>query len=135
MSPGSSAKMPKSAEQVGKPIRVLIYNPHTLFREGIKALLQGTRINIVGEARTGRHVADLARQLLPDVVLMDSSTTDLTGSEATRRIKAVSPKTKILIVSLNDDEILASGCLRAGASGWIEKTSQPGRLRSLIGAA
>lgn len=135
MGPGTITKKPKSAEKIGKPIRVLIYNPHTLFREGIKALLQGAPIEIVGEARTGRHVSYLAQQLRPDVVLMDSATTDLTGSEATRRIKAVSPKTKILIVSLDDDEILASGCLRAGASGWIEKTSQPARLRSLIGAA
>lgn len=122
-------------EKQSKPIRVLICNRHTLFREGIKALLQGGPIEIVGETRSARRVLHLAAQLRPDVVLMEASTTDLTGAEATRRIKEILPKVRILIVSLSDDEPLASSCLSAGATGWIRNTGQPEYLRHLIGAA
>lgn len=118
-----------------KAIRVLICNRHTLFREGIKALLQSESVEIVGETRSARRGLHLAAQLRPDVVLMEASPADMTGPEATRRIKAILPKSRILIVSLADDELLASNCLSAGATGWIRKTGQPGYLRHLIGAA
>src|SRR5579872_247127 len=117
-----------------KKIRVLICNEYVLFREGIKSLLrEGTRIEIVGEAGTARQAIDQAARLRPDVVLMDLVTPDLSGSEATRRIKAVHPDVKVLILSLRDDEALVSRCFEAGASGYIRK-NQPSQLQSAIDA-
>jgi DNA-binding NarL/FixJ family response regulator len=116
-----------------KKIRVLICNEYVLFREGIKSLLrEGTRIEIVGEAGTARQAIDQAARLRPDVVLMDLVTPDLSGSEATRRIKAVHPDVKVLILSLRDDETLASRCFEAGASGYIRKNDRPMQLQSAI---
>ncbi len=119
-----------------RKIRVLICNEYALFRECIKSLLRkGTLIEIVGEAGTGRLAVAKAARLNPDVVLMDLMTPDLSGSEATRRIKAVHPAVRILILSLRDDKALAWNCLEAGASGYIRQSDQPWQLRSAIDAA
>jgi DNA-binding NarL/FixJ family response regulator len=118
-----------------KKIRVLICNKYVLFREGIKCLLQeGTLIEIVAEADTAKQAIDQAARLRPDVVLMDLVTPDLSGSEATRRIKAVHPNAKVLMLSLCDDETLASRCVEAGAFGYIRKNDHASELRSAIGA-
>ena len=97
-------------------------------------LQEGTLIEIVGEADTGRLAIAKAARLRPDVVLMDLMTPDLSGSEATRRIKAVHPAVRILILSLRDDEALAWNCLEAGASGYIRQSDQPWQLHSAIDA-
>jgi two-component system, NarL family, response regulator DegU len=124
-------KMPRTH----KKIKVLICNKDVLFREGIKCLLQeGTLIEIVAEADTAKQAIDQAARLRPDVVLMDVVTPDLSGSEATRRLKAAHPDLKVLILSLRDDETLASRCVEAGASGYIRKTDHASELRSAIGA-
>jgi len=118
-----------------RKIRVLICNEYALFRECIKSLLrEGTLIEIVGEADTGRRAIAKAARLRPDVVLMDLITPDLSGSEATRRIKAVHPTVKVLILSLHDDVELASSCIEAGASGYIRQSDQPWQLHSAIDA-
>jgi DNA-binding NarL/FixJ family response regulator len=119
-----------------KKIRVLICNKYTLFREGIKALLaQRTSIEIVGEAATAKQALDLLERMHPDVVLMDATIPDLSGSEATRRIKAIDPSVAVLILSLYDDEPLISGCLTAGASGYIGKNDRSVQLETTIDAA
>jgi DNA-binding NarL/FixJ family response regulator len=118
-----------------KKIRVLICNRYVLFREGIKSLLRdGTLIEIVGEADTARQAIDQAARLKPDVVLMDLVTPDLSGSEATRRIKAVHPDVRVLILSLREDETLVSRCFEAGASGYIPKDNHASQLQSAIDA-
>ena len=119
-----------------KPIRVVICNRYALFREGIKALLpQGTPIEVVGEAATAKQALDLVERLHPDVLLMDATTPDLNGSEATRRIKAIDPYVKVLILSLDDDEPLISGCMTAGAIGHIRREDRSVHLKSAIHAA
>jgi len=116
-----------------KKIRVLICNKYVLFREGIKSLLQdGTLIEIVGEADTALQAIDQAARLRPDVVLMDLVTPDLSGSDATRRIKAIHPDVRVLILSLRDDETLVSNCFEAGASGYIPKGDHALQLQSAI---
>ena len=117
-------------------IRVLLCNNHNLFREGIKALFPETAvIEIVGEATTARQALILLVRLRPDVVLLDATTSDLGGSEATRRIKAVSPHVEILILSLSDDEPLISACLDAGAAGCIRRGDNPLHLERAISMA
>lgn len=116
-------------------IRVLICNRYRLFREGIKALLPRGGIEIVGEANTARQALHLVPRLHPDVVLMDATTHDTPGSEATRRIRAIDPHVKVLIVSLSDDEPLVSGCLKAGATDHIGREDRAVQLKSAIRTA
>ena len=118
-----------------KRIRVLICNKYTLFREGIKALLEkGTPMEIVGEANTAAEAIEQLERLKPDVVLMDVGTPDLTGFEATQRMKAIHPDVKVLILSLYEDEALISRCLEGGASGYIRQHYRGAQLQSAIDA-
>ena len=118
-----------------RKIRVLICNKYVLFREGIKCLIgEGSLIEIVGEADTARQAIDQTARLRPDVVLMDLVTPDLSGFEATRRIKAVHPDVRVLLLSLRDDEALASRCFEAGASGYVRPNDRPSQLQSAIDA-
>jgi DNA-binding NarL/FixJ family response regulator len=75
------------------------------------------------------------KRLRPDVVLLDATTRDLSCSEVTRRIKVIDPRVEILILSLYDDEVLVSGCLEAGAAGYIRKSDEPVQLRRAISTA
>ena len=101
---------------------VLLCDDHTLFREGIKAILRDeASIEIVGEAEDGRQAVDRAQQLLPDVVLMDISMPDLNGFEATARILQANPKIRILILTMYEEEEVITRCLTAGASGYVLK--------------
>lgn len=116
-----------------KPIRVLICNRYTLLREGMKALLpHGAEIEVVGEAATAKQALDSVARLHPDVVLLDSAIPDLSGAEATRRLKATDPHVQILILSMDEDVSTISGCLRAGAAGYVGKNDRPVQLRSAI---
>ena len=103
-------------------VRVLLCDDHTLFREGIKAILKDElSIEIVGEADNGRQAVALARQLHPDIVLMDIAMPDLGGFEATHRILRADPKTKVLILTMYEEEEVITRCLDAGASGYVLK--------------
>jgi len=115
------------------PIRVVICTRHTLFREGIKALLNDEGpIEVAGEAVTAREAAALLERILPDVILMDPSTLDLSGSEATRLMKAACPHIKVLLLALDADATLIADCVRAGASGYIGNYDRPTNLRKAI---
>jgi len=112
-------------------IKVVICNTSPLFRQGLKVLCrQGSSIEIVGEASTGKQAIEQVARLRPDIVLMDVATPELTGFEATRRIKANNPKVKVLILTLydDDDDTLVSLCLRAGASGYVSKDAPMAEL-------
>jgi two-component system response regulator NreC len=101
---------------------VLLCDDHTLFREGIKAIL-GTdpTLEIVGEAQNGREAVGEALQLRPDVILMDVAMPDLGGVEATRRILQALPRSKVLILTMYEQEDVIDRCLQAGASGYVLK--------------
>ena len=107
-----------------KKIRILIADDHPVFRFGLKALLSTEPdFEVVGEASTGVEAVSLARQLTPDVILMDINMPGLNGIEATRRIVEARSQTGILIISmLDDDSVFAA--LRAGARGYLLKGSE-----------
>jgi two-component system, NarL family, response regulator LiaR len=126
----------ESMARTRRPIRVLICNKHTMFRDGIKALLaHGSAIKIVGEAATAKRAITLLQRLHPDIVLMDTDETDLTGAEATEKIRALDPHVQVLIVALEENERLVSRCLRAGAVGYVRKENRPPQLRHAIDTA
>jgi DNA-binding NarL/FixJ family response regulator len=103
-------------------VRVLICDDHPLFREGLRAILRDQpAVEVVGEARNGIEAVDQTRRLRPDVVLMDIDMPELSGLEATRRIVEGRLPSRVLILSLYDDEDLIAGCLDAGAAGYVLK--------------
>jgi two-component system response regulator NreC len=107
-----------------KKIRVLLAEDHTIVRQGIAALL-GTEndMEVVGEASNGLEAIELAKKIVPDVVLMDIGMRHLNGLEATREIKRLFPATKILILTMHDSEEWIFQILKAGASGYLIKDS------------
>jgi two-component system response regulator NreC len=116
-------------------IRVLICDDHPLFREGLRAILrEQPAFEVAGEARSGIEAVDLTRNLRPDVVLMDIDMPELSGLEATRRIGEARMPSKVLILSLYDDEDLIAGCLDAGAAGYVLKDGPTSQLLFAIEA-
>ncbi len=103
-------------------IKVLIADDHQIIREGLRVMLEKEPdIKIVGEAEDGRMAERLARELLPDVIIMDVGMPDLNGIEATRQITATSSGIKIIALSMHDDRRFVLNMLEAGAAGYILK--------------
>ena len=116
-------------------IRVLLVDDHAILREGIKSLLgKWDNIEIVAEATNGREAVTRVAQFHPDVVVLDISMPLMDGLEATRQIKRESPDTKILVLTMYDDEEYFFQLIRAGASGYITKRSASRELVSAIEA-
>ena len=107
---------------MNKNATVVICDDHSLFREGIKSILrEEPLIEVVGEAATGAQAVKTALELHPSVVLMDIEMPDLSGFDATRRIKQAEESIKVLILTMYPLEDLVGRCKEAGASGYILK--------------
>jgi len=118
-----------------KKIRVLLAEDHTIVRQGISALLRSEPdIEVVGEAADGLEALELAKKLIPDVVLMDIAMRNLNGLEATRKIKKLLPHTKVLVLTMYDNEEWIFQILKVGASGYLIKDSAMTELTSAIRA-
>jgi two-component system response regulator NreC len=107
------------------PIRILIAEDHAMVRQSLRYMLESQQgLDVVGEASNGREAVDLAEKLQPDVVLMDTIMPGLNGIEATRQIRRRLPKTRVLMLTgYMEDEHIA-GALKAGAAGYVIKTSE-----------
>ncbi len=106
----------------GEPIRVLVVDDHALFRRGLEmVLVQETDIDVVGEAGDGREALELARELTPDIVLMDIRMPRGSGIDACTAIKDVAPSTKIIMLTISDEEADLYEAIKAGASGYLLK--------------
>lgn len=111
------------------PIRVLVVDDHALFRKGLVSLLTGQQeFEVVGEATNGRDALRKARELMPDVILMDISMPDMDGLEATRRIKQEIPYVRIVILTVSDDDQSLFEAVKSGAQGYLLKTIEPQAL-------
>jgi RNA polymerase sigma factor (sigma-70 family) len=114
-------------------VRVLIADDDDLMRAGLKAVFSSDEtIDVVGEAGDGRGAIIRARELRPDVVLMDVRMPDLDGIAATRDVLAVSPELKVIILTTFEQDDYIFGALRAGASGFLLKRTRPEDLIAAI---
>jgi DNA-binding NarL/FixJ family response regulator len=110
-------------------IRVLIADDHTLFREGLKALFASEGdVEVVAEAADGEEAVRRALETRPEVVVMDLMMPGVNGIEATRRIRAELPQTKVLVLSMYDDEEHVQRLLAGGASGYMLKRATSDEL-------
>ena len=102
-------------------IRVLLAEDHTMFRQGVKRLVEEESIEVVGEVDNGQDAISKAIELSPDVVIMDISMPIMRGIEATTRIKKDVPGTKVIILTIHNEENYLFGAIDAGADGYVVK--------------
>ncbi len=116
-------------------IRVLAADDHMLVRKGVRNVLdEHPDIELVGEASDGEEAVALTASLRPDVVLMDIAMPRLNGVEATRQIKARSPRTAVLVLTAYDDDAYVFALLEAGAAGYLLKSELDQQLAATIQA-
>ena len=114
-------------------IRVLITDDHAMFRQGVRTLLAAEPdLEIAGEARDAAEAVSLSRQNHPDVVLMDIGMTGMSSFEATRVIRKERPETRVVFLSMYDDDEYLAECVSIGASGYILKESPAEQLLTAI---
>jgi len=103
-------------------IRIVLADDHRILREGLRSLLaQQPDVTVVGEASDGESVVALARELRPDLIIMDVVMPGTDGIAATRRIRAECPETKVIALSMHSDRRFVSEMVRAGALGYLVK--------------
>ena len=116
-----------------KTTQILVADDHELVRKGLRTVLENQPgWKVCAEAVNGRQVVDLARQLRPDVIVLDITMPELNGLEATRQIRKALPKAEVLILTMHESEQLVSEVLAAGARGYILKADSSRLLVSAI---
>jgi len=116
-----------------KKIRVLICDDHALFREGIRAILNSDpALEVIGQAEDGKKAVDEALRLHPDVVLMDVSMPAMIGYEAIREILKIEPRTRILVLTMYEEEDIIRRCLKSGAVGYLVKDTPATHLLEAV---
>ena len=114
-------------------LRILLADDHHLMREGLRTLLEKeSDMAVVAEAGDGRSAVRLAREMKPDVIIMDIAMTDLNGIEAARQALAHAPKTRIIALSMHADKRFVAAMLKAGASGYLLKNCAFAELAGAI---
>jgi two-component system response regulator NreC len=110
-------------------LRILIAEDHQSVREGFRLIVSSQEdMEVVGEAGDGRTAIELARELVPDIVLMDISMPELNGLLAAAKLKRIQPSIKILTLTRHTDKAYLDELLRAGVSGYVLKQSAPSEL-------
>ena len=117
-------------------INLLLVDDHQVVRTGLRMLLEGQPdMKIVGEADSGLQALEKANELKPDVVVMDITLPDISGIEATRRLKEAFPSIAVVALTIHEDEQYFFEMLQAGASGYVPKRAAPEDLITSIRAA
>ena len=114
-------------------MRILLVDDHAVVRRGFRAILSAEPdMEVVGEASNGREAVAQAEALQPDLAVMDVSMPELNGIEATRRMAAASPRTRVLALSMHKDAVYVREILRAGARGYLLKDASDTDLLTAI---
>lgn len=116
-------------------IRVLVADDHDLFRSGLRGLLEEQGVTVVGEAARGDEAVRAVRELAPDVVVMDLNMPVLDGVHATREIAATSPLTRVVVLTVSDEDADVMDAILAGACGYLLKNASIDELVAGIRAA
>src|ERR1051326_7949316 len=115
------------------PVRVLLADDHTLMRQGLRHILEShSDFDIVAEASSGIEAVEAARNIKPDVAIVDVAMKELNGIEATAQILKLSPQTAVLILSMYSDERYVLRAVKAGARGYVLKNSAGDELIQAI---
>lgn len=113
-------------------VTVVLADDHLLVRQGVRALLEREKIQILGEASDGLEAIRLAEEHQPDVVVLDLAMPTLNGISAVGEIRKVSPRTKIVLLTMHTDEHYILEALRAGVKGCVWKTQAAEQLLQAI---
>jgi DNA-binding NarL/FixJ family response regulator len=116
-------------------MRVLIADDHSLFRDGLRSLLESRGVEITGEARNGAEAVELAQSQDPDIVLMDLSMPEMTGLEAIRRLANEMPDLKIVVLTASEEDDDLFEALKAGALGYLLKNLDADEFFQLLQGA
>jgi DNA-binding NarL/FixJ family response regulator len=116
-------------------LRVLIVDDHDLFRTGLRNLLEEQGVVIVGEAATGNEAVRIVRELAPDVVVMDLNMPGMGGVDATRHISSIAPLTRVVMLTISEEDSDVMDAILAGACGYLLKDSRIDELMAGIRAA
>ena len=115
------------------PIRIILIDDHDLVRESWKALLEReTSFSIIAQGRNGSEAILLAKELMPDIILMDINMSPVNGFEATQKITEAYPSVKIIGISINNNPKYAVKIMALGARGFVTKTSAFSELKTAI---
>ena len=135
MSEEVSEMLRASGDQQVEALRVLLVDDHDLFRTGLRNLLEEQGVVIVGEAGQGAEAVRMVRELAPDVVVMDMNMPGMGGVEATRHISTAAPLTRVLMLTISDEDGDVMDAILAGACGYLLKDSSIQELMTGIRAA
>lgn len=115
------------------PIKILIADDHVLLRQGIRNVLElESDLTIIGEAADGEEAISRVAELMPDIILLDINMPRLNGLEVTRLLSASQPNTKVIVLTMHDDENYVVEVIKAGAAGYLLKDIEPGMLVKAI---
>jgi len=116
-------------------IRLMLVDDHRMVRDSLRRSMEDEGFDIVGEASDGEEAVRLAGQVRPDVILMDVSMPELDGVEATRRIAAQIPETRIVMLTMHQDHDVLTNAIRAGATGYLVKDCSIEEVAATVRAA
>jgi DNA-binding NarL/FixJ family response regulator len=114
---------------------VLLVDDHDLFRTGLRNLLEEQTVQVVGEAADGAQAIRMVRELAPDVVVMDLNMPGMSGVEATRQVTTLAPLTRVVVLTISDQDEDVMNAILAGACGYLMKDSSIQDLMQGIRAA
>ena len=124
-----------AGERRAESHRVLIVDDHDLFRTGLRNLLEEQGVQVVGEAASGAEAVQIVRELAPDVVVMDLNMPGMGGIDATRHITSIAPLTRVVMLTISDQDSDVMDAIFAGACGYLLKDSSIQDLMAGIQAA